>query len=153
MDYTQELVFAQAILNEIAPEDQQVEKTILKWNEPSRAVIEKEFSSWIQATAPYKELRITDETLDSDCFFIALHELNAYSNREKKAIPTLRLFSIWIPEELRRQGLASFLIEKLEEHAKQRQLQFLVGPVLEESMALLLIKRKYMRRTILDYVY
>ena len=152
MDYEKELRFAQAIIGEILPDNAMIDKTRKTWDEPSREMIESNLLSWI-GQSKYQELRIDPETgSDDKAFFIAVHFIDAFSPKQDCAIPTLRLFSIWIPEDLRRQGLCSSILDTLELYSKEKDLQFLVGPVIEEAMTTLLIKKKYTRRTVLDFI-
>ena len=95
------------------------------------------------------------DTDDADMFYLELHTGPA-SLRQWPGmyVSTVRLFALCIPHALRRQRVATQLVQALELLATHHMSVFVVGPVLQHAWERLLAARgTYTQDSVFDYVY
>ena len=90
---------------------------------------------------------------NNDEFWLEFYLTDCYCFITKQTKPGLKLFSLVLPKKLKRQGIGSEILGKLEALAKEKHLIFAVDPVIEESMSNLLIKRGYQHEFFIRYCF
>jgi hypothetical protein len=88
-----------------------------------------------------------------ETFYLKLLRMESYVPVFDRFVRSVRLFSIMVPLACRRQGLATRILELVEDFASRMTLPILIGPVMEDAMHKLVTKRgKYVARTMFDYL-
>ena len=91
---------------------------------------------------------------EEDNFYVQLMIMETYIPLFDAFTESVRIFSLLIPQRLRRQGCATKVIESIEKWAFAKRLPVLIGPVVEEAMLKLLMRKgNYERRSFVDYLY
>ena len=96
-------------------------------------------------------ITIIDE--DDQEFNMEFYHIDCYIPLWHSIAPTIKLFSLVIPESLRRSGMGTKIIQLLQEEGKRKCRCLVVGPALSNEMTKLLDKTGFTPRNILDYFY
>lgn len=80
---------------------------------------------------------------DQGDFFLQWWDELMYVPKFGGIAPSIYVFSVAVPNNLKRQGIASGIMEMLEQYATRMKRVVYVGPILSEEMSLLLEKRNY----------
>jgi hypothetical protein len=95
----------------------------------------------------------TEQVLDKAGFFLMYYFREAYSTCTNTWEQCVELYSITVPDEFRKQGIAKIIITELENHAISKKCrQLLIKAVLSPIMAGLLFKMGYQQaESIMNY--
>jgi len=117
-------------------------------------IISSTILKWEYLSTPILEFRNTiEENGDENTFYLKLIVMNSYIPALDKFMLGLRLFSISVPKNITRRGLATSIISTLESFAADKKLPFIIGPVIAHNMHMLIEKKKgYEKRNMFDYM-
>lgn len=86
-------------------------------------------------------------------FYIEVYLTKCFIPEYLTSVPSIRLFSIWIPESFRNCGLCTEILSMLIRQARTKNMPFVVGPVVTDKMQKLLSSNKFKRRWALDFYF
>jgi hypothetical protein len=95
-------------------------------------------------------LNIIDDIVGQ--FYIEIYLTKCFIPEYSKECDVIRLFSIWIPEQLRRRQLCTKILDILEIYTQNCNKIFVIGPVIEDEMIILLNNRNnFKKRCAFDF--